>query len=322
MMRFALLIAAILALGPQCLAADYPTRPITIVVGYAAGGGTDIFARLTADKLSQKLGQAVIVVNKPGANAAIGAEQVARAAPDGYTLLFIVNSHVTNPGLMANLPFDPIKDFKAVGLVLGAPDVIFRGPRLPVNSIKELIDLAKSKPGELVMASPGLGSPADLVGELLKKNAGIKVKTVQYGGALPAINDVLGGTADFQISNIADALPFAVSGKVKLIGQMGEARSVLAPDVPTIAESRLPGLESFHATTWFALLAPAKTPNDIVVKLNQALNEILTQPDLREKYAKSGGEVLGGTPEHAEQFMLEEQTTWLQVMKDIGLTPK
>ena len=319
-----LLLAGVLGLLSTTLPAiawaqDYPTKPVKIVVGYAPGGGTDIFARVIAEKLSTVLAQPVIVENKAGANGSIGAEFVAKSPPDGYTLMFVVNSHVTNPGVYANLNFDPIKDFQPIGLVVSTPLLLVANPGFPPNNAKELIAWAKANPGKATFAAPGMGSPGHLTIEMFKTMAGVDIQVIHYKGAGPAQTDVLGGHVNMQIPTFAQAIPQAKSGKLKLLAQTTLTRSALAPDVPTIAESALPG---FSSDIWFALLAPAGTPMPIVTKLNRALNDVLARPDVVTKLREMGGDPMIGTPERALQVMREDQAKWLKVMKDVGVKPE
>ena len=319
-----LLLAGVLGLLSTTLPAiawaqDYPTKPVKIVVGYAPGGGTDIFARVIAEKLSTVLAQPVIVENKAGANGSIGAEFVAKSPPDGYTLMFVVNSHVTNPGVYANLNFDPIKHFQPIGLVVSTPLLLVANPGFPPNNAKELIAWAKANPGKATFATPGMGSPGHLTIEMFKTMAGVDIQVIHYKGAGPAQTDVLGGHVNMQIPTFAQAIPQAKSGKLKLLAQTTLTRSALAPDVPTIAESALPG---FSSDIWFALLAPAGTPMPIVTKLNRALNDVLARPDVVTKLREMGGDPMIGTPERALQVMREDQAKWLKVMKDVGVKPE
>ena len=308
--------AALLASALPAAAQDFPSKPIRVVVGYAPGGGTDIFARLIAERMSAALGQSMIVDNRPGVNGNLGAGQVAKSPPDGYTLLFVVNTHVTNGAIYPNQPFDAIKDFAPVGLVVSTPLLLVATPSFAPNSIAELTAFAKASPGKATFATPGLGSPAHLTIEMLKSQEGIDIQVIHYKGAGPAQTDVLGGHVHMQIPTLAQALPQVRSGKLKVIAQTGASRSALASTIPTIAESGLPG---FKSDIWFALLAPAETPAPVIGRLNKALNEVLAAPDTIARLRELGGDPMGGTPERATALMKEDQLRWHKVIKDVGI---
>jgi len=311
------LAAAVGAL--PAMAQDYPNKPIRVVVGYAPGGGTDIFARVLTDRMARVLGQPLVVENKPGANGNIGAEQVARSPADGYALLFVVNSHVTAADMFQSLAFDPIKDFAPVGLAVGTPLLLVASATFAPNNFQELMSLAKANPGKVTFASPGSGSPAHLTIEMLKANAGVDIQVIHYKGAGPAQNDVMGGHVNLQIPTLAQALPQARAGRLKVLGQTGIARSSQAGDVPTIAEQGVPG---FRSDIWFALLAPAGTPPPVIARLNRALNEVLAAPDTVAKLHEMGGDPIGGTPEQALKLMQDDQLKWRKVIKDVGIKPQ
>ena len=312
------LLAAAIPFAPA-LAQDYPNRPVRVVVGYAPGGGTDIFARVIADKLGRVLGQPVIVENKAGANGNIAADQVAKSPADGYSLLFVVNTHVTNVDMYASLPYDPIKDFAPVGLVVSTPLLLVATPSFAPNNIQELVAYARSNPGKATFATPGIGSPAHLTIEMLKAGAGIDIQVIHYKGAGPAQTDVMAGHVNLQIPTLAQALPQAKAGKLKLLAQTGLTRSAQAPDLPTIAEQGMPG---FQSDIWFALLAPSATPQTVMARLNRALNEVLTASDTVAKLREMGGDAMGGTPEQAAKLMLGDQLKWRKVIREVGIKPQ
>ena len=312
------LLAAVIRFGPA-LAQDFPNRPVKVVVGYAPGGGTDIFARVIADKLGRVLGQPVIVDNRAGANGNIAADLVAKSPADGYSLLFVVNTHVTNVDMYASLPYDPIKDFAPVGLVVSTPLLLVATPSFAPNNIQELVAYARSNPGKATFATPGIGSPAHLTIEMLKAGAGIDIQVIHYKGAGPAQTDVMAGHVNLQIPTLAQALPQAKAGKLKLLAQTGLTRSAQAPDLPTIAEQGLPG---FQSDIWFALLAPSATPQPVMARLNRALNEVLTASDTVAKLREMGGDAMGGTPEQAAKLMLGDQLKWRKVIKEVGIKPQ
>lgn len=307
---------ALLASALPVAAQDFPNKPIRVVVGYAPGGGTDIFARLIAERMSAALGQSMIIDNRPGVNGNLGAGQVAKSPPDGYTLLFVVNTHVTNGAIYTNQPFDAIKDFAPVGLVVSTPMLLVATPSFAPNSIAELTAFAKASPGKATFATPGLGSPAHLTIEMLKAQEGIDIQVIHYKGAGPAQTDVLGGHVHMQIPTLAQALPQVKSGKLKVIAQTGASRSALASTIPTVAESGLPG---FKSDIWFALLAPAETPAPVIGRLNKALNEVLAAPDTVARLRELGGDPMGGTPERATALMKEDQLRWHKVIKEVGI---
>ena len=300
-------------------AQDYPNRPVKVIVGYAPGGGTDIFARLIADKLGRVLGQPVLVDNKAGANGIIGADQVAKSPADGYSLIFVVNTHVTNVDMYASLPFDPIKDFSPVGLVVSTPLLLISNPGFAPNNVQELLAFARANPSKATFATPGMGSPAHLTIEMLKASAGVDIQVIHYKGAGPAQTDVMAGHVNMQIPTLAQALPQAKAGKIKMLAQTGLTRSGQVPDLPTIAEQGVPG---FQSDIWFALLAPVGTPQPVVAKLNRALNEVLAQSDTVARLREMGGDPMGGTPDQALKLMRDDQAKWHKVIKDVGIKPQ
>ena len=312
------LLAAVVPLS-SALAQEFPNRPVKVVVGYAPGGGTDIFARVITDRMSRLLGQPILIENKAGANGSIGAELVAKSPADGYSLLFVVNTHVTNVDMYASLPYDPIKDFSAVGLVVSTPLLLVANPGFSPSNVRELMVFAKANPGKVTFATPGIGSPAHLTIEMLKAGAGVDIQVIHYKGAGPAQSDVMAGHVNLQIPTLAQALPQAKAGKIKMLAQTGLTRSAQAPDLPTVAEQGVPG---FQSDIWFALLAPAGTPQPVIAKLNRALNEVLAAPDMIAKLREMGGDPMGGTPEQAVKLMHEDQLKWRKVIKDVGIKPQ
>lgn len=311
-------LALAIAAGPAIAQEHYPSRPLRMVVGYAPGGGTDIFARVLADRLARPLGQPVVVENRAGANGNIAAGQIAKAAPDGYQILFVVNSHVTASDTSTDLPYDPIRDFAPVGLAVSTPLLLVANAQFAPSSVRELIAAAKAAPGRTTFASPGQGSPAHLAIEMLKSMAGVDIQVVHYKGAGPAQADVIAGHVSLQMPTFAQGFPPVKAGKLKLLGQTASTRSGLAPDVPTVAESGLPG---FGADIWFALLAPATTPGPVITKLNGALNEVLAAPENVARLRELGGDPIGGTPERALAVMRDDQAKWRKVIREIGLKP-
>ena len=313
--------AALLAASavPGVNAQDYPNRPVKVVVGYAPGGGTDIFARAITERMGRVLGQSMVVENKAGANGNVGAEQVAKSPADGYTLLFVVNSHVTNGDMFASLAYDQIKDFAPIGLVVSTPLLLVANPAFPPNNVRELLAYAKANPGKATLASPGIGSPAHLTMELLKAGAGVDIQVVHYKGAGPAQSDVMAGHVNMQIPTLAQALPNVKAGKLKTLAQTGLQRSEQARDLPTIAEQ---GVSGFQSDIWFALLAPAGTPPAVVSRLNRALNDVLATPETIAKLREMGGDPMGGSTEQASRLMHDDQLKWRKVIQQVGIKPQ
>ena len=297
-------------------AADYPTRSIRYIVPQGAGGSSDTLARLVTQKLSESLGQQVITDNRPGATGIIGTEIVARAAPDGYTLLQVATSHATNPALSTKMPFDPIRDFTPVTLLSQSPNLWIVHPSLPVKNMRDLIALAKTRPGEINYSSSGTGSSQHLAGELLKSVAHIDIVHIPYKGSPPALIDLLGGRVVLMCSTIAPAMPLAKSGKLRALAVTSLKRSAAVPEIPTVAESGLPGYE---ATAWQGVLAPAGTPRDVIVKLNAEMVRIINQPDVRKQLGDQGYEPAGNSPEQFAEYIKSEIAKWTRVIKAAGL---
>ena len=311
-----LLLIAGAVVAPAAFAQAYPTHSIRLVVPFPAGGTTDILARAAAQKLSESLGQAVVVDNRPGAAGNIGADLVAKSAPDGYTLLMgTVGTHAINPSLYAKMPYDHVKDFVPVVLVAGVPNVLAVYPAFPVNSVAELIALAKSKPGTINFASSGSGTSIHMSGELFKSMAGVDMTHVPYKGSAPALTDLMGGQVQIMFDNLPSALPLIKAGKLRAIAVTSLKRAPALPDVPTISESGLPG---FEASSWFGVLAPAGTPSPIVAKINADVNKWLQSPEAREQLLAQGANAAGGTPEQFTAHIRAETEKWAKVVKASG----
>ena len=294
----------------------YPTKPIRIVVPFPAGGTTDVLARAAAQKLAETLGQPAVVDNRPGAGGNIGAELVAKSAPDGYTLLMgTVGTHAINPGLYPKLPYDHVKDFAPVILVAGVPNVLVINPALPVNSVPELIAYAKANPGKLNFASSGNGTSIHLSAELFKTIAGVQMTHVPYKGSAPALQDLVGGQVQLMFDNLPSSLALIKGGKLKALAVTSGARAAALPDVPTLAESGLPG---FEASSWFGLLAPTGTPSSVIAKLNGEIAKWLATPEAKEKLLAQGANAAGGTAEEFAQFIAAETAKWQKVVKESG----
>jgi len=307
--------AAAVAVAACASAADsaYPDRPLRIVVPFAAGGGSDIIGRLVSAKLSEALGQQVVVDNRPGASANIGAAVVANALPDGYTLLLGNANFTINPALFRQTPFNPAKDFAPVTLLANAINVLAVFPGVGANTVKELIAVAKANPGKLNFASPGAGTSSHLGGELFRSMAGIDVATIHYKGAAPAIIDLLGGHVSYTITSSLSVLPHIKSGKLKALGVSSLKRSSALPDLPTIAEAGLPGYE---VTNWYGVLSTAGTPKPVIDRLNRELVRIVAMPDIREKFLAQGAEPETLTAAASERFIRAEITKWARVVRE------
>ncbi len=312
------LAALLLALAPQfAKAQDFPTRPIRIVVAFPPGGPTDFVGRLVAEKMTGILGQRVYIDNKPGANGTLGGGDVAKSDPDGYSLFLTTSGAVTvSPHMMAKMPFDTFRDFAPVALVTTVHEVLVVSPKLGVKNAKELVALAKKKPGGLTFASTGVGSPPHLTQLLLDAAAGVKFLHVPYRGAAPALTDLLGG----QVQVVALDIPVVISqiqaGNLVPIGIAGDKRDAVLPNVPTLAEQ---GYANTDASNWYALLAPAKTPKPVIAKLNKALDAALADPAVHDKLVKTGATPVGGTPEALGTFMKAQYDKWGRVIKANGI---
>jgi tripartite-type tricarboxylate transporter receptor subunit TctC len=312
----AALFAAVL-LAQSAHAQDYPTRPITLVVPYAAGGGNDVMARIVAEKMSKTLGQQIVIENKGGAGGSIATRQVAKAAPDGYTLgLGGTGTLAINPTLYQNVGYDPRKDFAPVGLIATSALVVLTNTQVQATSIPELIALAKREPGKLNYASAGVGSGIHLGAELFAAMSGITLTHVPYKGSSPALTDLIGGHVSIYFSSLPPAIALVKEGKVRALAVTGSKRSDIFPDLPTVAEAGpLPGYE---AVLHYGIVAPAGTPRPIIDKLNAAMRAALAEPDVRERIVADGADPLAGTPEDYAADIDREETKWSAVVKRSG----
>jgi tripartite-type tricarboxylate transporter receptor subunit TctC len=320
--RIAARIAGVLCITAvmSAAAAAYPEKPVRLVVPSVPGGGTDATMRILAPKLSEILGQQVIIDNRGGAAGNIGAEAVARAAPDGYTLLAIIASHTINPHLMSKVPFDLERDFAPISLAVTLPNVLVSNPSLPVRSVRELIAFARARPGQLQFASAGFGSNPHLMMELFTSMTGIKMIHVPYKGAGPAFTDVIAGHVHMMAGNILSALPHIRSGRIRAYGLTSAVRSSGAPEIPTLAEAGVPGYE---AVQWFGLAAPAGTPRDVVSRLHGAVVQTLNDPVLHKRFVSDGADPRPSkSPEEFAAFMRAEYKKWGQVVKKAGIKPE
>lgn len=295
-------------------AQGYPSKPVNLVVPYSAGGGADTLARALAQRLSENWGQQVLVVNKPGANTAIGAEYVAKSAPDGYTMLMIETALVINPSLYAKLPYDPFRDFAPVTGLVAISQALVVNPAVPAKNLQELIQLAKTKPGEMSYASFGLGSTGHLNMELLQQMAGIKLNHIQYKGTAPAMVDVTGGHVNMMFSSTGGVLPHWKSGKVRLLAVGSKARLPQFADIPTVAEA---GLAGYEANAWFGLVAPAATPREVIGRINAGVQKVFAEPAFRERnLVPQAFESIVGPPEQFGEYMRAEARKWGRVARE------
>ena len=312
-MKKLIFTVTLLALLGAAHAQTYPTKPIRMVLPFPPGGTTDILGRVAAQKLTEALGQQVIPDNRPGASGNIGTEQVAKAPPDGYTLVTAPGSTLTiHPSLYAKLGFDPLKDFAPVTIIAAVPNLLVVHPSLPVRTVKELIALAKARPDQLNYASTGAGQSTHLSMELFKSMAGVKITHVPYKGSAPAVTDLIGGHVSLMFDNMPSALPHAKAGKLRGIAVSTLKRAAVTPELPTVAESGLPG---FEVNVWFGVLAPAGTPRDIVQRLHGVLVKALQSPDVRERLSTQGAEPVGNTPEQFTAQMKADLVKWAKVVK-------
>ena len=314
--RFLILACCALVALPAC-AQDYPRRPVRLIVPFPPGGGNDIVARAVAQELGKSLGQQFVVDNRAGAGGAIGAELAARSPADGYTLfLGGVGSHVVNPSLNAKLSYDPIRDFAPVTLIASAPSVLVVNPSLQASSVAEFTALAKANPGKLNYASNGNGSSAQLAAVLYESMAGVRMVHVPYKGVAPALVDLMSGEVQLMFGTLVAILPHIKAGRLRALALTGRNRSALLPEVPTLAESGLPGYE---AGSWYGILAPAATSGAIVARLNAEINAAIRQPEVRERLAAEGAEVIGGTPEEFAVHIGSELARMKKLVREGGL---
>ena len=306
--------------GALCAAeSSYPTRPIRFVVPFPPGGGADTLARVIGQKLALELGQQIVVDNRGGAGGLLGTEIVARAAPDGYTLpLGTVSTHGSNPNLYKKLPYDPVRDFAPVILLAVVPNILMVHPAVPARSVKELIALAKQKPGALNYASVGVGSAQHLIFELFNKEAQINIVHVPYKGTGPAFNDLLAGQVQMMFTNLITSIPHLKSNRLRGVAVTGAKRTSVLPDIPAVAEV-LPG---FSATSWYGLLAPAQTSRAIVEKLNRSVAVALKSPEISERLAADGAEPGGGSADQFQQHIKAEMNKYALAVKAAGILPE
>ena len=315
LLAFAAGIAGATALPLHAQPDAWPSRPLKLVVGYAAGGATDVIARLVAVKLGERLGQPVVVDNRAGANSNVGAEVVAKSPPDGYTLYVFTIANTINASLYAKLGYDPQKDFEPIGLIAKIPNILVVNNNLPIKSISDYVRFAKASKDGITFASSGSGSSIHLSGEMFKMQTHLNMLHVPYRGSAPAVTDLLGGQVQSMFDNTPSALPHVQGGRLRAIAITSAKRSPLLPDVPTVAESGFPG---FDVQSWFGLAAPAGTPKPVIDRLNAELNKVLAAPELRQRFQDLAASPEPGTPEQMRSFAAAETQRWREVVKTSG----
>jgi tripartite-type tricarboxylate transporter receptor subunit TctC len=310
-----LLALSVALLATASLAQPYPSRPIRMVVAFPPGGSTDLAARALSERLAEALGQPIVVENRPGASGNIGAEAVARAAPDGYTLLMAATSFATSPAFFPKLGWDPVKDFAPVSLVATVPIVVVVNPAVPAKNPQELIAYSKANPGKLNLASPGAATLTRLSGEMFKQAAGLDWVTVHYKGGPPAVTDLLAGQSHVMFANISDVISHVKAGKLRAVAVTTAKRSAVVPDLPTVAESALPG---FDVSTWQAVVAPAGTPREVVQRLNAEIVKAMAAPEMKQRFLSFGTDAATGTPDELGRFLADEVAKIGKIAKDVG----
>ena len=316
-LRYLASLAATLLLAAAAHAQTWPGKPIRWIVPYPPGGITDTVTRLVTQRVSEALGQPIVVENRPGANSILGADLAAKAAPDGYTFLTVIAAHAANATLYAGkLPFDPVKSFAPVSLAASAPLILTASNAFPAKDVRELIAYAKANPGKISFGSSGIGAAAHLTTELLKQTAGVDMVHVPYKGTAPALQGVMANDIQILVDVPSSLMPHVRSGKIKALGMFSKARVTGAPEVPTVAEAGGPPIES---ATWVAFLAPAGTPREIVARVAQEVAKAVSAPDLRDKLVQMGIEPVGNTPDQLAQFINDEIAKWAKVINTAGV---
>jgi|RhiMetdeSRZDD1v2_1073273.scaffolds.fasta_scaffold106865_2 tripartite-type tricarboxylate transporter receptor subunit TctC len=318
MIRLAFAWAALVCAGPA-LAQSYPDKPVRIIVGFAAGGPTDVIARIVADKLSASLGRQFYVVNQPGAGSNTASGMVAQSAADGYTLVAVSTGFIINPTLFAKVPYDPVKDFAPITIVAVSPNVITVHPSVPAKSVKELIDVIKANPGKYSFAAPGVGSTPHLSGEIFRISNGLDLPTVQFTGAGPSIQSAVGGHTPVAFSALPPASPQIKEGLLRALAVTADKRVKSLPDVPTIAEAGFPGQEAYTLT---GLLAPAATPKEIIALLHGEVVKAVAAPDVQKRLDDLGFEIVSSSPEEFSARIRTEMERWGKVIRDAKIKPE
>ena len=315
--RSAVVACLLYALGTGTAAADsYPTKPIRMLVGFPAGGGADVVARIMGPRLSEAMGQQIIVDNRPGAGSAIASEMAAKAPPDGYTLVSIGSSHAVNAAFYPKLPYRPAADFSAIALVSTAPVTITANPAVPVKTLKELIAHARARPGQLNYGSAGVNGINHLAAELLKRTAGFDITLVPYKGVAQALPAVMAGEVQLMFASLPGSIDQIRTGRIRAIAVTSAKRTAAAPDIPTVAESGVPGYE---ASSWFAFLAPVGTPQPVVSRLNSETMKVLQVKEVRDALMRQGMDPTGSTPAEADAYLRSEIAKWTRVVKEGGI---
>lgn len=296
-------------------AQSWPTRPVRMIIAFSPGGPTDLVSRVLAQKLSEQLGQQVIVDNKPGAGGNIAAELAAKAAPDGYTIFYNTSAIVIGPALYGKVNYDTLKDFVPVILTASVPMVLVVNPQLPARSVKEFLDLAKSRSGTLNYSSSGTGTITHLASAMMSTQTGIQTQHIPYKGSAPGLVDLASGQTQFMIDTINTVLPYVRDNRLRGLAVTSAKRSPLLPDLPTLAEA---GISGFEAAAWQGIVVPTGTPSEIVQKLNAEVNKALTHPDIRSRLAAQGADILGGTPAEYAVYLRSEMPRWAKAVKDSG----
>lgn len=294
-------------------AAEYPSKTIKWVVPFPPGGAMDVMARTLGEKLAQSMKQPVIIENRAGAGGVIGSGIVAKSDPDGHTMMIVSIGHAVNPSLYSKVPYDAVKDFQPVSLVGIVPNILVVNPAVKATSVKDLIALAKAEPGKLSYASAGTGTTVHLAAELFASMAGVDIMHVPYKGSSPAVTDLISGQVNMMFDSISSAKPFIESGKLKALAVTTSKRSSLFPNVPTVAEA---GLKAYELSGWYAVFVPAKTPKPIVDRLNSELLKALKQPEVRQRFASIGAEVVGSSPDELARYLKSETARWAKVVQD------
>ena len=297
-------------------AQSWPTKQIKFIVPYPPGGGTDVIARIVQEPLSKELGQQVIIDNRGGAGGSIGSALAAQSPSDGYTVLFTLSSHTINPAIYTKLPFDTEKDFSSVVTVASLPQILVANPNFPAKTVKEVIEMAKAKPGSISYASVGNGSPGHLAGAMMATDAGVEMTHIPYRGGGPAVTDVMAGQVPLLWVSIPAAAQFVKAGKLRALAVSTVKRSAVFPDVPTMVES---GFKGFEVDSWYAMFVPAKTPQAIIDRINKATVNVLAQPDVKEKLLGQGAEAVGDSPAQLSGVVKKEIAKWKQVVKSANI---
>ncbi len=313
----ALLAAALVLTSPAVRAQTYPSRQITLIVPFAAGGSNDVVGRAIGKKLSEAWGQPVVVENRPGAGGMIGTSAVAAAPPDGYTLLLVSSTFTINPAIKKNMPFDTVKDFTPVAFIARSPLLLVASNQLAVKSAKEMLDLARSKPGQITYASAGPGSINQIAAELIALSAGARFMHVPYKGGAPALNDLVGGHVDIYVSSLPQVLQLARSGQARALAVTSARRTALLPDVPTLAEA---GVADVDLWSWWGIVGPAGMPANVVKALNREIGRMLTSPELREFLTNEGAEAETMTPQQFGDLMRLETERWIKVAHEANIS--